>query len=118
MGAVISLPDAGPTVNSVPGALRFIEWLQDWYTKSEHTKELGLLPVPPGLTSKHLALNCLHLRRTTSKWSCGALSAASRSSPVGQGLTLVHFSAQIELFLTQNTPCISPNYPKHCLNTA
>jgi len=30
-------------------------------------------------------------------------SRAARSSPVSQGLTLVHFSAQSEPFLTQNT---------------
>ena len=35
----------------------------------------------------------------------------------GQGLTLVHFSAQPELFLTQNIPCTPPNTPSHLLYT-
>ena len=30
----------------------------------------------------------------------------------GQGLTLVHFSAQLEPYLTQNTPYTSPNTPQ------
>ena len=39
-------------------------------------------------------------------------------STVGQGLTLVHFSAQPEVFLTQNTPYTPPNTHNHPLNTS
>jgi len=35
----------------------------------------------------------------------------------GQGLTLLHLSAQPELFLTQNAPKTPPNSPKHPQNT-
>jgi hypothetical protein len=35
----------------------------------------------------------------------------------GQGLTLVHFSAQPEPFPTQNIPYIPPNTPTHHTNT-
>jgi len=35
----------------------------------------------------------------------------------GQGLTLVHFSAQPEPFLTQNPPWTLHSTPKHPLNT-
>ena len=33
-----------------------------------------------------------------------------------QGLTLVHFSARPEPFLTENTPSTPPNPPLHPLN--
>ena len=33
----------------------------------------------------------------------------------GQGLTLVHFSAQPEPLLTQNTPCTPPGTPSHSM---
>jgi len=34
-----------------------------------------------------------------------------------QGLTLVHFSAQPEPYLTRNATCTPPNTPRHLLNT-
>jgi len=43
--------------------------------------------------------------------------AADRAVGRGQGLTLVHFSAQLEPFLTQNTPFTPPNPPSHPLHT-
>ena len=38
------------------------------------------------------------------------------AAAVKQGLTLVHFSAQPELFLIQNTPTTLHNAPKHPLD--
>jgi len=34
-----------------------------------------------------------------------------REAHGGQGLTLVHFSAQLEPFLTQSTPFLTPDTP-------
>jgi len=42
---------------------------------------------------------------------------APDSRPHGQGLTLVHFSAQPEPHLTRNTPFIAPNTPRNLLHT-
>jgi len=38
--------------------------------------------------------------------------------PAGQGLTLVHYSAQLEPFLTQKQTLNTPNTPYHPLHTA
>ena len=46
------------------------------------------------------------LRRSTTEASDDDLPP--HGPPVNQGLTLVHFSAQLELFLTQITPCTPP----------
>jgi len=48
-------------------------------------------------------------------------SAARRPSTAphtttNQGLTLVHYSAQLEPFLTQKHTLNTPNTPYHCLN--
>ena len=42
-------------------------------------------------------------------------SGGNASSTCGQGLTLVHFSAQLEPFLTQNTPQTLPDAAYHIL---
>jgi len=54
----------------------------------------------------------------------GILGRGRRAHPLGsaagsdrQGLTLVHFSAQPETFLTQNTSYILPSTPEHTLST-
>ena len=47
----------------------------------------------------------------------GPLDSEIACAPWLWGLTLVHFSALPEPFLTQNTPYLAPNTPKHPLNT-
>jgi len=46
--------------------------------------------------------------------SCAKMSMSTVSASE-QGLTLVNFSAQLEPFLTQNTPRTPPNTPQHSL---
>jgi hypothetical protein len=44
------------------------------------------------------------------------LPAAAAGESEGHGLTLVHFSAQPEPFLTQNAPYMPPDTPQQPLN--
>ena len=46
------------------------------------------------------------------------LNLLSDTAATGQGLTLVHFSAQLEPFLTQTHPDHPPIPSKHPLNTS
>ena len=42
---------------------------------------------------------------------------ADDADAAGQGVTLIHFSAQPEPYLTRNTPFTPLNIPRHLLNT-
>jgi len=44
-------------------------------------------------------------------------AAAASTAAAGSGLTLVHFSAQLESFLTQKHTLNTPQTPCHHLNT-
>jgi len=51
------------------------------------------------------------------RYILGQRFAVNSMELLRQGLTLVHFSAQPEPYLTRNTPFTPPNTPRHLLNT-
>jgi hypothetical protein len=66
-------------------------------------------PLPPmPMTPNNSPAACARESRTRSavltSRTASARGRSGRSDAVRQGLTLVHFSAQPELFLTHNTP--------------
>jgi hypothetical protein len=101
------------------GLMLYLEFQKgtDAMRAAPHAKDVGVcgacaIRLGRGSARRVETAEAAELGASTARAACDVYDVRD-----GQGLTLVHFSAQPELLLTQNTACTPPHSPKHPPNS-